>query len=84
MQNGVGWSLGNGTSVKFWMDNWANLHSRLCDMAITNVPDELITLEVCYFVDQKGDWDWRKFSSLLPKAALEHIAAILPKWSIHG
>ena len=64
--------------VKFWTDNWVNLHYCLCDVATLVIPHELLQLEVCHFVNFKGNWDWCKFQVYLLATILNYIAAIKP------
>ncbi|KAF7844997.1 ribonuclease H [Senna tora] len=78
VKDGIEWRIGNGMMISFWTDSWVPNCTRLCDIAIAPIPNELLNAKVSDLVTPSGDWDWQQFDYLLPDYARYRIAAILP------
>ncbi|KAL8170826.1 hypothetical protein V2J09_022630 [Rumex salicifolius] len=54
---GAKWNLGNGTSIRFWLDHWIG-DSKLIDIATSPVGDDILHVVVQDFWRTDGGWDW--------------------------
>ena len=78
MKKGMGWALGDGKKIRFWLDNWLDLPGPLVDYAIATIPDRLIHMVVHDAVDSNGQWAWDMLQNFLPLQILTQIAANKP------
>ena len=78
VQQGIKWSLGNGTQVTFWLDNWIFDDKPLLFHATGLISPNLLECSVADFVNSDGNWKWDVFSHLLPHKIILHIAACKP------
>ena len=58
---GVSWQLGNGKSVKFWKDNWAEGLAPLGTIATSEINQMKEDRSVATYVDENGCWKWNEF-----------------------
>ncbi|KAG8492594.1 hypothetical protein CXB51_010006 [Gossypium anomalum] len=66
------WSVLNGETIKFWMDNWVLDTSPLWDARITSHSiNKMATVRE--FVGDDGNWKWGVLSAWLSHLALLHI-----------
>ena len=83
-KNGLGWSLGDGKSIRFWFDIWVGSDNCLADITIMNIPTDLLSITVQQAIDPYRNWDWSLFQAFLPISSLLQIAAIKPPLPIIG
>ena len=77
------WSLGNGSLVYFWLDNWLGLDELLCDLAhamiLLNDHEKIVS----DYVTNSGQWNWLMFQHILPSTVVAYIASIFPPNAIN-
>ena len=56
MVKGIGWALGDGKRVRFWLDNWLDLPRPLVDYVIKEIPEHVLQFLVSDVVDSNGQW----------------------------
>ncbi|CAA0832753.1 Unknown protein [Striga hermonthica] len=76
--NGVRWSVGDGTTIRFWRDNWTHSPRPLIYEALSPIPEQQLDWPVSSYVGASGQWRWDLFGHLLPAAVSLRIAAFLP------
>ena len=64
--------------MKFWLDSWLDIPGPLLKYAVGVIPDNLLQMGVCEFVDGNGHWAWYRFQEYLPVVILTHIATTKP------
>ena len=82
MVKGCCWSLGNGSLVYFWLDNWLGLDELLCDLAHAMISLNDREKRVSDYVIDSGQWNWSMFQHL-PSIVVAYIASILPPNAIN-
>ncbi|KAF7811558.1 ribonuclease H [Senna tora] len=78
VEKNIAWNLGDGNSIKFWLDSWVPGLSNLGSMAICDIPDHEKEASVSRYTTPNGDWDWTKFHFYFDQRTLDKIAAMLP------
>ncbi|KAK8517270.1 hypothetical protein V6N12_032466 [Hibiscus sabdariffa] len=58
------------------------MENRLVFSCIATTPPTPIV--VCDMVDINGNWNWRRFSSILPQGVLDRLVAIKPHYAVFG
>ncbi|WCJ44200.1 RNA-directed DNA polymerase (reverse transcriptase)-related family protein [Euphorbia peplus] len=74
---GLKWAIGDGTTTKFWKDNWVGDLGPLLRLATGPVDPNIINLTVADMMDESGDWCWPRFIHLLPELCIYTLAASL-------
>ncbi|KAK8486350.1 hypothetical protein V6N11_046818 [Hibiscus sabdariffa] len=72
----------SGVSTDFWYDHWVDMKNRLVFSCTTATPPA--TIVVCDMVDSNENWNWSRFSSILPQGVLDRLAAIKPPSTVFG
>ena len=75
---GLTWVIGNGKSVRFWLDSWVENERPLIKKATAAVSDVHFLRKVAEYVDEDGQWLWQDFVHVLPANTCLKIAAINP------
>ncbi|KAF7845007.1 putative ribonuclease H protein At1g65750 family [Senna tora] len=78
VEKNIAWNLGDGNSIKFWLDSWVPGLSNLGSMAICDIPDHEKEASVSRYTTPNGDWNWTKFHFYFDQRTLDKIAAMLP------
>ncbi|KAH1063303.1 hypothetical protein J1N35_028290 [Gossypium stocksii] len=77
VRNKIIWSVLNGETLKFWMDNWVPDTGPLWDARITSHGiNKMATVRE--FVGEDGNWKWGVLSAWLSQLVLLHISGIAP------
>ncbi|KAK9130409.1 hypothetical protein Sjap_010896 [Stephania japonica] len=63
---GITLRLGNGASVKFWIDQWVEGQGRLLPFALKELTKEDLNASVNEFITVDGRWNWTKLRNNLP------------------
>jgi hypothetical protein len=76
------WNIGNGSSVKFWIDNWAHTLGPLCERIDETISlDDLSRTVASYAYD--GNWNWQELASL-PTVVSQKLQLIPPPFDLAG
>ncbi|KAK8715127.1 hypothetical protein V6N13_042467 [Hibiscus sabdariffa] len=75
MCNNVVWNIGDGRSIKFWLDNWLGELGPLVNNAMGPVDIFLLYKSIADMGDGQGSWRWDKFSKVLLHSILARFAA---------
>ncbi|KAJ1427111.1 Reverse transcriptase zinc-binding domain [Sesbania bispinosa] len=65
IDQGWRWNIGQGISVKLWLDPWMHPGVKLKDLVVQTIPSHLINDTVVDMCLEDGAWDFFKFSHLL-------------------
>ncbi|KAK8601238.1 hypothetical protein V6N12_051079 [Hibiscus sabdariffa] len=82
MKECICWHVQNGVSTDFWYDHWVDMENRLvfsCTAAKALTP-----IVVCDMGDNNGNWNWSRFSSILPQGVIDMLVAIKPPSTVFG
>ncbi|CAA0822774.1 Polynucleotidyl transferase- ribonuclease H-like superfamily protein [Striga hermonthica] len=81
---GVRWSIGDGTTARFWRDIWTHSPRLLLCDALGPIPEHQLEWKVCDYVDEAGRWKWNLFGHLVSASSLLRLAATLPPSGMAG
>lgn len=70
---GTKWSMGDGTTTRFWADHWLEDRGPLYLLADKPLTDEELNLPLQHFIGRAGGWDVTKFHNILPSDIVEDI-----------
>lgn len=73
---GISWRLGNGCTVKFWVDKWLD-KVPLKDAAAADIPQELLSKSVSDYWLEGAGWNCSGFAHYLPTSILLRIATVV-------
>ncbi|WCJ31853.1 Polynucleotidyl transferase ribonuclease H-like superfamily protein [Euphorbia peplus] len=74
---GLKWTIGDGTTTKFWTDNWVGDLGPLILLSTGPISEGTLHLSVADMVDDIGRWRWHLFHHLLPDMCNLSIVAYL-------
>ena len=57
MERNIIWCIGDGTSIKFWVDQLLTQIDTLRDHALVPILDYMLTETMLDFVNSEGCWD---------------------------
>ena len=84
VERNIIWRIGDGTSVKFWMDRWLFPIDTLQEHALVPILDYMLNETVSEFVNSEGCCDWPRLLNLLPQDICNYIAALAPPSHLAG
>ncbi|KAJ4839764.1 hypothetical protein Tsubulata_022251 [Turnera subulata] len=73
---GLRWCVGNGRSVRFWLDNWMPDLGVLQECAVAPVPDDLLGRSVAEFMRDQGQWRWDLIGPFLSASTCMSLAEV--------
>lgn len=77
-QLNLSWIMGNGTTIRFWRDDWVGEMGPLQHLTYADIPAAESELSLCEFVDGTGQWQLHRFQHLLPPNLNLQILATRP------
>lgn len=76
MEENIGWRIGDGRYVNFWMDKWVPSQGPLFDLIDNPMMEFAITNTVADFILPSGGWDMQKLHSFLSEDLCKKIGGI--------
>lgn len=58
IERGIGWRVGDGSTIKFWPDNWLGMNQMLDSFVSVNVPTNCVNWRVKGVLSENNQWDW--------------------------
>ncbi|CAN1746203.1 Putative ribonuclease H protein At1g65750 [Linum perenne] len=80
---GLQWSIRDGKSTSFWLDQWLDSGQKLYEHATCQDQINPDT-KVADFVDQNGNWDFANLNDVLPVNLVEAVAGMSPPMASLG
>ena len=78
MQQNLGWRIGDGRTVRFWLDSWVPRVRALSSFATKQISPGDLQDVVASFVNSEGNWDWQRLHSVLPPEICHLICGLVP------
>lgn len=72
------WVIGDGCTVRFWLDNWLVSFNNLSAFAVRVLSNNEQKHRVCDFTDRWGCWDNAKLRHYLLGVIVNHIMTVVP------
>ena len=60
------WRIGDGETIRFWVDNWVPTCGPLMNYTTQSLPENMMHRKVSSYVNQDGDWHWEEVRNLCP------------------
>ncbi|MCI29150.1 hypothetical protein A2U01_0050359 [Trifolium medium] len=73
MIEGMQWNIGNGSTVRFWSDNWLPSGITLKDVTMQLIDPLLASATVDQFSDGNGNWQLHSVLDLIPDHVIKQI-----------
>lgn len=84
VQEGIGWTIGDGSKVLFWKDCWTTSNTPLLNYVTIPLTSLDLKLTTDKLTSIAGQWDWNKISNILPEQKIQEIIPILPPNPLAG
>lgn len=67
------WEMGNGNTIRFWLDNWLPDGDNLSSLCTTTIPEIHLNVPISHFVKPNGEWGSELLQNLLRDNVLQRI-----------